>query len=220
MSTTLNDLAIRHKSDKSSLYHNFAEKYDRLLSGIIESCASVLEIGVAHGQSLRMWTDYFPNATIHGADIEPAFHTCELYSPRIRFHVVDQRDPAQLQSLGQFSPFDLIIDDGNHWWCEQILSFQILFPFVRKGGIYIIEDTCTSYWPEYKNNPISCVDWFKGRVDEVNLRGARGQVPANPSPDFGSWEKGWHRREDCQERLPDFDSIQFMNGIIIVHKRA
>lgn len=219
MSTTLDDLAIKHNADKSSLYHNFAVKYDCLLSGIRESASSVLEIGVGGGQSVRMWSDYFPSATIHGADIDGSCKACESYSSRIKFHTIDQRDPAQLQSLGWFSPFDVIIDDGNHWWCEQILSFQILFPFVRKGGMYIVEDTCTSYWQEYNNNPISCVEWFKRLVDDVNFKGARGKIPSNLPPGFGSWEKGWHRREDCQPWLPEFDSIQFLNSIIVVHKR-
>lgn len=216
----LNQLAIKHKADKSSLYHNFAEKYDRLLCGRVESISSVLEIGVALGQSVRMWADYFPHAIIHGADIEPSFRGCESYSSRIKFHVVDQGNETQLKTLGQFAPFDLIIDDGNHWWREQILSFQVLFPFVKKGGIYIVEDTCTSYWTEYKNHPISCVDYFRGLVDEVNLNGARGSVPANPSPDFGGWEKGWQRREDCHYPLPEFESIHFLNAIIVIYKRS
>lgn len=216
----LDDLAIKHRADKSSLYHNFAEKYDRLLSGFTKSFSSVLEIGVALGQSLRMWTDYFPNATIHGADIEPSFKACEAYSSRIKFHLVDQGNEEQLKTLGQFSPFDLIVDDGNHWWREQIVSFQCLFPMVRPGGIYIIEDTCTSYWQEYNNNPVSCVDYFKGLVDDVNLKGAKGNMPSRPPPDFGSWEKGWHRREDCQSWLPEFESIHFLNSIIVIYKRA
>lgn len=220
VSTTLDNLAIQHQADKSSRYHNFAEKYDRILCGIRESALSVLEIGVGQGQSLRMWTDYFPNATIHGADICEAFHACQSYSPRIKFHVVDQGKEAQLNTLAAFAPFDLIIDDGNHWWREQIVSFKTLFPMVKKGGIYIIEDTCTSYWPEYKNNPVSCVDYFKALVDQVNLAGARGRIPPNPPPEFGSWEKGWHRREDCHANVPEFESIQFMNGIIVIHKRA
>lgn len=216
----LNQLAIKHKADKSSLYHNFADKYDRLLSGKREHIFSVLEIGVALGQSLRMWADYFPNAIIHGADIEPSFCSCESYSSRIKFHVVDQGNEDQLKTLGQFAPFDLIIDDGNHWWHEQILSFNILFPFVRSGGIYIVEDTCTSYWPEYKNYPISCVDYFKGLVDDVNLNGSRGKIPDHPPADFSDWDKGWHRREDCHSQLPEFESIHFLNSIIIIHKRS
>ncbi len=215
----LDDLAIKHKADKSSLYHNFAVKYDNLLDTSRESFTSILEIGVAKGQSIKMWADYFPHATIHGVDILPASKVCEAYSPRIKFHLTDQSNAAQLKNLEQFSPFDLIIDDGNHFWKEQILSFQTLFPFVRKGGVYIVEDTCTSYWPEYKNNPVSCVDYFKGLVDEVNLRGARGRVPANPSPDFTDWHQGWQRREDCHT-LPDFESIYFLNGLIVIFKRG
>lgn len=215
----LDQIAIKHRADKSSLYHNFADKYDRLLSGHRMSFCSVLEIGVALGQSLRMWTDYFPNAVIHGADIEPSFVSCQSYSGRILFHVVDQGNEDHLKSLGEYGPFDLVIDDGNHWWREQILTFKTLFPSVRDGGFYIVEDTCTSYWPEYGNSPVTCVDYFKGLVDEVNLRGARGRVPANPPPEFGSWEKGWHRREDCFDNLPAFDSIQFLNSIIVITKR-
>lgn len=215
----LDELAIKHKADKSSLYHNFAEKYARLLDAHREAFTNVLEIGVALGQSLRMWTDYFPNATIHGADIEPSFRSCEAYSSRIKFHVVDQGNESQLRTLSQFAPFDLIIDDGNHWWREQIVSFETLFPMVRKGGIYIVEDTCTSYWTEYNNHPISCVEYFKELVDEVNLRGARGSVPANPPADFVNWSEGWHRREDCHSPIPAFESIHFFNGFIVIYKR-
>jgi lipopolysaccharide biosynthesis glycosyltransferase len=215
----LDRLAIKHKADKSSLFHNFAAKYDRILSCFRESSTSVLEIGVAQGQSSKMWADYFPNAMIHGADITEASKVCEAYCPRIKVHITDQRNEAQLKHLEQFGPFDMILDDGNHWWMEQILSFKTLFPFVKKGGIYIIEDSCTSYWKEYKNHPISCVEYFKGLVDEVNLRGERARVPTNPPPDFGNWEQGWHRREDCFGILPDFESIEFMNAIIVIRKR-
>jgi hypothetical protein len=215
----LDQLAIKHRADKSSLYHNFAEKYARLLDPHRESFTSVLEIGVALGQSLRMWTDYFPNATIHGADIEPSFRSCESYSSRIKFHVVDQGNVGQLETLGQFAPFDLIVDDGNHWWREQIVSFETLFPMMKRRGIYIVEDTCTSYWPEYNNHFISCVEYFKALVDEVNLKGARGRIPANPPSDFVDWDKGWHRREDCHSNLPAFDEIRFLNGLIVAVKR-
>ena len=224
----LDDLAIQHRADKSSWVHNFAEKYDRLLAGRSEQITSVLEIGVGHGQSMKMWADYFPNATIHGADIASAaehgvdinasIKMCAAYSSRIQIHLTDQRDRAQLKNLEQFGPYDLIIDDGNHFWAEQILTFETLFDYVKPGGLYVIEDSCTSYWPEYNNHPVSCVDYFKNLVDDVNFRGARGRVPAHPPMDF-PWHMGWHRREDCQATLPAFESIQFLNSLIIVTKR-
>lgn len=215
----LDRLAIMHKSDKSSLYHNYAVKYDKILSSFRESFSSVLEIGVAQGQSIRVWADYFPKAIIHGADISKASEVCKSYSNRIKFHLLDQRDAVQLKNLEQFSPFDLIIDDGNHFWSEQILTFKTIFPYLRSGGIYIVEDTTTSYWKEYKNNPVSPVEFFKTLVDDVHLNGAKGNVPANPPNEFNDWTKGWHRREDCYESLPLFDSIQFMNGFIVIYRR-
>jgi lipopolysaccharide biosynthesis glycosyltransferase len=217
--SVLDNMAILHKSDKSSRYHNYAVKYERILSPFRNSFLSILEIGVAQGQSIKMWADYFPKATIYGADISPASKICESYSNRIKFHLLDQRDEAQLKNLEQFSPFDLIIDDGNHYWMEQILTFKTLFPYLKDGGIYIVEDTTTSYWEEYKNNPISAVEYFKTLVDEVHLKGARGSMPVNPPQEFGDLSKGWHRREDCHVNVPLFESIQFMNGFIVIYKR-
>lgn len=227
--SVLDNLAIKHKADKSSQFNNFAVKYDKILAPFRNSYKSVLEIGICQGNSLRMWVDYFPNAIIrgvdipnaeiHGVNLKTALRDCKAYSDKIEFHMADQSDEAQLKNLEQFSPFDFIVDDGSHLWGDQILTFQTLFPYLRKGGIYIVEDTCTSYWKEYKNNSISCIDYFKTLVDDVNFKGARGSIPENPPKDFGAWEKGWHRREDCQKDLPLFDSIQFMNGFIIIYKR-
>lgn len=219
INSLLNDLAITHKADKSSRYHNYAVKYDKILAPYREAFTSILEIGVAQGQSILMWTDYFGKATIHGADISPASAGCVNYSDRIKFHLLDQRERAQLKNLEQFSPFDLIIDDGNHFWMEQILTFETLFPYVRSGGIYIVEDTTTAYWEEYANNPISPIEFFKTLVDEVHLKGRRGSVPENPPSEFGGFERGWHRREDCHINVPDFESIQFFNGFIAIFKR-
>jgi hypothetical protein len=216
----LDELAIKYVSDKSSRFHNYAVKYDKILAPFRDSFTSVLEIGVSQGQSIRMWTDYFTKATIHGADILKASVICETYSNRIKFHLVDQRKEAQLKNLEQFGPFDLIIDDGNHFWMEQILTFKTLFPYVRKGGIYICEDTTTSYWREYRNNPISAVEYFKTLIDDVNLKGARGSVPVNAPREYnGMWQHGWHRREDCHKNVPLFESIQFMNGFIVIYKK-
>lgn len=37
-------------------------------------------------------------------------------------------------------PIDLIIDDASHMLNLSIATFEILFPHVRKGGVYILED--------------------------------------------------------------------------------
>jgi lipopolysaccharide biosynthesis glycosyltransferase len=214
----LDRIAIKHKSDKSSRFHNYAVKYDRILSSYRETFTSILEIGVAQGQSVSMWADYFVKATIHGADISQASESCVDYSKRIKFHLLDQRNLAQLKNMEQFSPFDLIIDDGNHYWMEQVLTFETLFNYLKSGGIYIVEDTTTSYWNEYRNSKISPVEYFKKFADYVHLSGQRGKTPSNPPSEFKDWEKGWHRREDCHVNVPLFDSVQFYNGFIVITK--
>jgi hypothetical protein len=188
INSLLDHMAIQHKSDKSSRFHNYAVKYDKILTPRRASITSILEIGVAQGQSIKMWTDYFPNATIHGADISSLSKICEAYSNRIKFHLLDQRDEAQLKN-------------------------------VKSGGIYIVEDTTTSYWKEYKNYHISPTEYFKTLVDEVNLKGAKGNMPLDPPQEFKDWDKGWHRREDCFNNVPLFESIQFMNGFIVIYKK-
>lgn len=216
----LDDLAIKHKADKCSSFHGFSLAYDRLLSPYRERFTSMLEIGVAQGQSLKMWCDYFPNAIIHGADISLASKVCESYSPRIKFHLVDQGDAASLKNLEPLGPFDLVVDDGNHYWHEQILTFNTLFPFLKRGGLYIVEDTATSYdGKPYANWPISCVEFFKRLIDDGNLHGRPGRVPQSPSPDF-DYSRGWQRRLDLHDNVPEFEEICFLNSIIVVRKRG
>lgn len=42
----------------------------------------------------------------------------------------------------------LQIDDGGHSWNQQRTSFDVLFPAVVPGGVYILEDLLTSYWSQ------------------------------------------------------------------------
>ena len=140
--TDLCDLAIKHNTDKAGWY---TPVYDLLLNGRREDVKTILEIGVGTkeamqhvpdyepGASLRMWGDYFPNAIVFGADIV----TNNL--PNV--FQLDQGNAAQLKRAGEIhGPFDLVVDDGSHNLHHQILSAQTLMPFLRKGGLYIIED--------------------------------------------------------------------------------
>jgi hypothetical protein len=73
-------------------------------------------------------------------------------------------------------PFDFIIDDGSHVNSHQIESFRILWPFLKDGGTYIVEDVQTSYWPYFGGGPLtssayeeSCMSFFKRLADSVNM---------------------------------------------------
>jgi predicted O-methyltransferase YrrM len=64
---------------------------------------------------------------------------------------VDQADIAVVQDLirREFAgeQLDLVVDDGCHLLAESRASFDAVFPFVRPGGLYIIEDWAWAHWP-------------------------------------------------------------------------
>jgi len=140
---------------------------------------NLLEIGVggyenpkAGGESLRMWKRYFPLGKIYSIDIyDKSFNE----ENRIKIFKGSQVDELFLKEmLNEISPLDLIIDDGSHINSHVIESFKILFPFLKEGGIYVIEDTQTSYWPDYGGdsddleNKQTIMNYFKKITDGLN----------------------------------------------------
>jgi predicted O-methyltransferase YrrM len=66
------------------------------------------------------------------------------------FYGVDQADRARLSAildaeLGR-DPVDLVIDDASHQYGPALASFEVLFPRVRPGGEYVIEDWWADHW--------------------------------------------------------------------------
>jgi hypothetical protein len=49
----------------------------------------------------------------------------------------------------EFGPFDIVIDDGSHVPKHVVTSFGALFPQVKDGGLYVIEDVQTTFWPNF-----------------------------------------------------------------------
>lgn len=124
----------------------------------------VLEIGVQHGGSLKIWKDMFPEAEIVGVDI---LEECKQYEEdRIKVFIGDQTDVKFLESLGEF---DIIIDDGGHTMTQQQVSMKWLLPQVTEGGIYVIEDTHTSYWIQFKDIEHSTIEEIKSLVDDLHV---------------------------------------------------
>jgi cephalosporin hydroxylase len=151
---SLNDIGLKYQTDKASWHHDFLGFYERFLDEMRQSEVSVMEIGVLHGQSVAMWAEYFANGRVVGLDINPGAKQHE--TDRVRIEIVDQSKPADLvRAAATHGPFDLIVDDGSHIWDHQIVTLRTVFPFVKPGGYYILEDIDTSYGLHIPN--------FKGR---------------------------------------------------------
>ena len=66
----LEELGDKHRPTKRTA--GYLPYYWRHFRDLREDVRNVLEIGVQSGRSLRMWEEFFPNATIYGLDIDPA----------------------------------------------------------------------------------------------------------------------------------------------------
>jgi hypothetical protein len=163
----LDAIGVRCNTDKASLGrtknvassalgdrprgHDYLRKYEAFLRRYCERPDfRMMELGAGPewnlGASVRLWEEYFwrDDFRLHVVDVKPS--AASLANERVSVTVGDLGDPATLGQLAAASP-DVVLDDASHLWGHQLLAFQWLFPAVRPGGLYIIEDIETSFGP-------------------------------------------------------------------------
>jgi len=163
-SDKLHNLGRMYGTDKSEAtdVHTYAgmsymDVYEPYLERLREKPINFLEIGVLGGSSLRTWREYFPQGKIFGLDIDPGAKKHE--GDRIKITIGSQSDRDVLANLvSQVDGYDVILDDGSHASEHMQVSFAQLWPAVKPGGLYIIEDLGSTYrgvdmnWPGMKYN--------------------------------------------------------------------
>ena len=112
-----------------------------------------LEIGARHGHSLQLWEDYFdqPELIVGLAyAVKNATHLAEKLPglPHVQVHWGDQSSPETMDRLRNVGPWDIVVDDGSHVPQHMVYSLYELWQSVKPGGLYIIEDLETNYWPD------------------------------------------------------------------------
>ncbi|MFI9051371.1 hypothetical protein [Streptomyces sp. NPDC053427] len=174
----LSELSIRFGSDKWGL-HCYTPHYERHFAPYADRALNILEIGVGGysrpawgGGSLRMWKRFFHRSMVFGIDI---FDKQAFQSQRIGILQGSQSDEGFLEeALRRTGPLDIVIDDGSHVNSDVITSFGYLFPRLRPGGLYVIEDVQTAYWPGYGGSsenltdPTTSVGFAKTLIDGLN----------------------------------------------------
>jgi hypothetical protein len=138
---TLRERFAQHTGRLIDKWSHYFPIYEHHFAKFVGRAVRVLEIGVGHGGSLQLWKAYFGlNADIWGIDIDPR---CQEYEEeQITIHIGDQGNVGSL-----WAALDIVIDDGSHQIKDQSASFQILWPHIRPGGIYLIED-CHQGYPQ------------------------------------------------------------------------
>jgi hypothetical protein len=167
--TNLIDLYKLHPSSKLDM--GYIETYDHYFLPFKNKDINILEIGVANGDSLKIWRDYFTKANICGFDIVDN----KLNIKNVDILIGDQTDSIFLKTIiDKYKHFDIIIDDGSHVSKHIVKSFNFLFPYLKKGGLYIVEDLQTSYFPRFGGSRINInkkntsMNFLKKLCDSVN----------------------------------------------------
>lgn len=142
---TLDEIFNKFKSDKRSNEngHNYTRQYEDILSKYRELPIKYLEIGILNGESLRAMREVFPNAeSIVGLDINTECKIHEDKDKHIFVEIGNATEPGFLSGVTkEYGTFDIILDDGSHVNKDVIKTFELLFPLLNDGGLYIIEDT-------------------------------------------------------------------------------
>ena len=137
-----------YRTDKQP---SFLAVYESLFAPLRERPVALLELGIHHGGSLLMWRDYFAQGSIAGLDQHHV--PVDDASGRIRTYQGQQQDAVLLDRIAvEMAPegFDIVIDDASHFGRLSRATFRHLFDhYLKPGGLYIIEDWGTGYWPSW-----------------------------------------------------------------------
>lgn len=165
----LDECAILYETDKSNKGHFYTQYYEIFFESLRDKEINLLEIGIDKGASLRMWADYFENGTIVGLDIDDK---SQYRTDKIDTAILDQSSKEQLEQFGKEYDqcFDIVIDDGSHESNHQILTFEVLFPYLKQGGLYCCEDLLCDFDSRW-NKGKSSIEYFKSLISDVNMGG-------------------------------------------------
>jgi len=145
---SLEELAFHYGTDKGHDDHKYTDLYNALFEPIRDRVTNITEIGIALGQSLQVWHDYFEHAQIWGVDIHPKVisraHRMFADQPRVHILHANSKSAEQVKQL-DLSPqtMDIIIDDGDHFPPVMEKTLHRWWPYLRPGGYYCIEDVAT-----------------------------------------------------------------------------
>ena len=223
-------------------HSHFYEIYSEQFAKFAREKIKILEIGVFNGGSLYMWKNFFEKAeVIVGIDIDPYCKRWQDRDEGIFIETGDQSDPEFLKHVNDYyGPFDIIIDDGGHENNQVITSFNILFPLLNNEGIYVVEDTYHSYWPDYScdrdnstelfkmsgehaaggkplkidktKSEITSMEYLKSLTDKMNVA---AYIDGGKESDTAGKNKVYRKPDELEQSI---FSIQFYDNICFIYK--
>jgi hypothetical protein len=215
---SLEALFDRGTGGRCTKWRHYFEIYERYVERYRGTACTYLEIGVSGGGSLDIFKEYLgPDAHIVGVDINP---DCKQWAREgVEIEIGDQADMNFLTtSILPKGPFDIIVDDGGHIPDQQLVSFFSLFPVLKDGGVYIVEDLHTTFWlgGQTSRFGINFYDFARGLTEKLSLFHVdqrlmeRYQLPYEQRADSVAF---------ANFATSDIFGIHFYDSVIVFEKR-
>jgi cephalosporin hydroxylase len=147
---SLQEIVDNSRTDKDTV-HSYLPLYQKLLINKKETAKNVLEIGIYHGGSIKLWNDFFTNATVYGLDI---IHMNDVWEgiknkEKIILHTSTDaynNDFFTTHLLNKNIKFDFMLDDGPHTLESMKQFIRLYSQIMTDDGILIIEDVQHVQW--------------------------------------------------------------------------
>ena len=159
----LEEIVNNSKTDKNTT-HSYLQLYQKLLISKKETAKNVLEVGIGdfgekNGGSIKLWRDFFTNATIYALDILPIDRVMNelLNDDRVILYTSsDAYDNKFFTThfLNKNIKCDFMLDDGPHTLESMKQFIKLYSQIMTDDGILIIEDVQSWDWIDTLKNEV------------------------------------------------------------------
>jgi hypothetical protein len=154
----LEEIVDNSRTDKNTV-HSYLPLYQKLLISKKETAKNVLEVGIYEGGSIKLWSDFFTNATVYGLDIiniENIWEGIKCNDKIILHTSTDAYDNDFFINnfLNKNIKCDFMLDDGPHTLESMKQFIRLYSQIMTDDGILIIEDVQSWEWIDILKNEV------------------------------------------------------------------
>lgn len=164
------DIIDNARTDKNTT-HSYIRLYENILNKKKETSKNILEIGIDRGGSIKLWSEYFTNATIYALDIMDINNVWDGIKNKnniILYTSLNAYDPIFVNNIFMNKiKFDFMLDDGPHTLESMINFIELYSPLMADDGILIIEDVQSLDWLDKLKNAVP--EHLKAYIKTYNL---------------------------------------------------
>jgi len=160
---SLQEIVDNENTDKNTT-HSYLHLYQQLLESKKYTAKNILEVGIGdfgekNGGSIKLWRDFFVNATIYGLDIIPKNRVIDELLNDSRVILYTQTDAYDENFfvnnfLHKNIKCDFMLDDGPHSLESMQKFIKLYSQIMTDDGILIIEDVQAIEWVEILKNEV------------------------------------------------------------------